>query len=336
MLSISSIQNAGSTTANALGTPSIGANSIINIATSATLKYTGAANGSSDRVVRLASATGGTFTLDASGSTPFNLTGGITSAGTSGVSILILIGNGSGTESGVIANGSGTNITAVTKNGGGIWALGGGNSYTGDTTVNAGTLVVGGIVVGNTIVSGGTLVVGGTISGSTNVNTGGTLASDNGNGTLTNVNINSGGTLSPGGGGGIGTFTVNGDLNLNGSSIFSVQFDSTATAVDGITLNGNLNIASGATLNVSDIGSNPSSIFDVAAPIVTYSGAWNGGTFAGLPDDSYFMSAGQAYQISYDGGVVTLTMLAVIPEPGSAVSLLGGLGLLLGVRRRRA
>jgi hypothetical protein len=29
-------------------------------------------------------------------------------------------------------------------------------------------------------------------------------------------------------------------------------------------------------------------------------------------------------------------MLAVIPEPGTAVSLLGGLGILLSTRRRRS
>jgi autotransporter-associated beta strand protein len=206
---------------------------------------------------------------------------------------------------------------SLLKSGAGMLTLLGSVNYAGTTTVNGGTLAV----------------VNASISGSATTVNSGTLAGDNS--TLGNVIINSGGTFAPGGGG-IGSLTVSGDLNLNGSSIFNVQFDSTAIAVDGVALNGNLNIASGVVLNVSDIGSNPSSIFGVTAPVITYSGTWNGGTFAGLPDDSYFMSAGQAYQISYDGGVVTLTMLAVIPEPGAAVSHLGGLGLLLGVRRRMA
>jgi len=54
------------------------------------------------------------------------------------------------------------------------------------------------------------------------------------------------------------------------------------------------------------------------------------------------MAGGRNFQISYNGsdtevpeGIVTITMVEVIPEPGAAVSLLGGLGLLLGLRRRR-
>ncbi len=183
----------------------------------------------------------------------------------------------------------------------------------------------------------GTLVVNGSISGSVTVNNSGTLAGDNGN--VANVTVNSGGKLSPGGIG-IGALTVNGTLNLNGSSILIVHFNSDALAVDGIAVGGDLNIASGATINVSDIGTNPGSIFNIPAPLITYGGVWNGGTFEGLPDDGYFFSGGQAYQISYNGNgsesVVTLTMLAVIPEPDSAALLLGGLGLLFGMRRRSA
>ncbi len=210
-----------------------------------------------------------------------------------------------------------TGTGGLTQNGSGSTTLSLVNSYTGGTTINAGTLVLNG-----------------TITGTTTVNNGCTLAGDNS--TMGNATINNGGTFSPGGGSAIGALTLNGDLALNTSSIFTVQFDSTAIAVDAITLNGNLNIASGAVLNVSDIGSNPINIFDVPASVITYTGAWNGGIFAGLPDDSYFMSAGQAYQISYDGGAVTLTMVAAIPEPCTAVSLLGGLGILLGMRRRSA
>ena len=321
VLSIDSIQNAGSATPNALGNPVAGANSVINLADSCTLRYTGSANGSSDRVVNLSSASDGTYTLDASGAAPFVLTSAITTNATSGATTLVLTGGGSGAAGGAIINGTGASVTSVIKNGVGTWTVASTNTYTGPTNVNAGTLAMNGSISGST----------------TNVNNGGTLTGDNG--TFGNVIVNGGGTFSPGGNL-VGTLTVAGDLTLKDSSMLLAQFNSDAPAVDGIIVNGNLNISNGAVLNVSDIGSSASSIFDLPAPFITYSGTWNGGTFLGMPDDSYFMSGGQAYFISYDGAggesIVTLTMVAAVPEPGVAVSLLGGLGLLLGVRRRRA
>ncbi len=308
------------------------------------------------QILSVSGVVSGAFKLDKAGAGTLVFSASNTYSGVTTIDAGILqLGNGGTTgallpASGLTNNGTivinrsntvtqDTDFGLITGTGGFVQAGGGtailnrANTYTGTTTVNAGTLMVFGSISGNATVNAGVLVVNGTISGTTTVNSGGILTGNNG--VLANVTVNIGGTLSPGGGA-IGAFTVNGDLGLNGSSIFSVQFDSTATAVDTISLNGNLNIASGAALNVTDLGANPGSIFGVPAPVITYSGTWNGGTFAGLPDDSFFTSAGQAYQISYDGGVVTLTMVAVVPEPGVAVSFLGGLGLLLGVRRRRA
>jgi hypothetical protein len=57
-----------------------------------------------------------------------------------------------------------------------------------------------------------------------------------------------------------------------------------------------------------------------------------------LTQGEVFAIGSNAFQISYTGGTGSndVVLTAVVPEPGTVAALLGGTGVLLGVRRRRS
>jgi autotransporter-associated beta strand protein len=121
------------TVANASSNSSLGTGggtAAISIGGSGILAYNGSGH-SSSRAITL---TGTGATIDASGSGALTLSGGLV-GNTFNVE---LTGTGTATQSGVIATSTGT----LTKIGTGIWILSGSNTYTGTTTVSAGTLVL--------------------------------------------------------------------------------------------------------------------------------------------------------------------------------------------------
>ncbi|HVX63201.1 MAG TPA: autotransporter-associated beta strand repeat-containing protein, partial [Pirellulales bacterium] len=165
----------------------------------------------------------GSLILGASGSVSETIdrligSGTVTGAGTPGADSLTIGANGgSATFSGLIQNGAATTTLSITKIGGGAEILTGANTYSGGTTVNAGTLLV------NNIAGSGTG------SGTVNVNNNAALG---GTGVISGpVNLNNTAHLAPGAGAGIlGTGSVafgggtNFDVDINGPSV-GVQYD---------------------------------------------------------------------------------------------------------------
>ncbi|MDO9152819.1 MAG: autotransporter-associated beta strand repeat-containing protein [Paludibacter sp.] len=117
-------------------------------------------------------------------------------------------------------------VAAIRKVGTGIWTLNNSNTYGGGTTIMSGTLMV-----NNATGSGlGT--------GAVNVLAEGTLS---GTGSVSgSVTVSEGGVLSPGNG--IGTFTINNNVNIQPSGVFLVEIDKTNVKNDQLNLTGTLTI----------------------------------------------------------------------------------------------
>jgi autotransporter-associated beta strand protein len=132
ILSVSSIANQLGTATTPIAMSSAGA---------AQLLYTGAGETTS-RGISTSGALGNTATIKQSGSGLLKFTGNFTVTSNNNRN-LILDGStaGTGEISGAISNATGY-VTQVTKNGTGTWTLSGLNTYTNNTVVNAGTLVL--------------------------------------------------------------------------------------------------------------------------------------------------------------------------------------------------
>ncbi len=208
---------------------------------------------------------------------------------------------------------------SLTKTGDGIATLAGANTYSGATTVSAGTLVVSGSLSGTanvSVASTATLASGAT----------GSIT------TATAGDVSVTGSLAPGNAGSVGTLTLapgaGGKLNFLSGATFKFDISGTnsdsvafSTSGDWLTGSGNVTLAlSGIT--AGDYG-NTYTVFQNATTA--------GFTFANITGydsadfSANFTQVGNNYQVSF----------TAVPEPGSAVSLLGGLGCLLGLQRFR-
>jgi autotransporter-associated beta strand protein len=193
--------------------------------------------------------------------------------------------------------------TGITKTGSGTLSLTGENSYTGDTLVSDGTLIVNGNISTSlvTVASGATLSGTGTV-GSTTVN----------------------GTLAPGNS--IGTLNVSGTLSLANIATFEIDptngigFDRSADLVSAsgaVSYDGTLNVLYGGLASDFTNGM----IFNL----------FRGSSFSGSFDtvNLPLLTGGLTWQ----DNLLSNGTLTVIPEPSAA--LLGGIGVLALLRRRR-
>jgi fibronectin-binding autotransporter adhesin len=256
---------------------------------------------------------GGTLSIGANSDTVGTVTltsGSIT--GTSGV----LTGTSYDVRSGSISAILGGTGVALAKTTSGIVTLSSVSTYTGATTVSAGTLVVNGNISTSTL---------------TTVQTGATLG---GTGTLGAITIN--GILSPGNS--IGTINALGDVTWNDNDAWAFELGSAAStlALANTTpgLSDLLNITGAGNDFIK--GSGASFTFDFGG---TGTAGWyklvdwdSATTF--VASDFFYNNLGGSLTGSFtvDSGTSAL-YLNVVPEPRAA--MLGALGLLMLLRRRR-
>ena len=251
-----------------------------------------------------------------------------------------------GTSSDSIFSGNITDTaTALTKTNTGIWTLSGTNTYTGATNVSGGTLIIGAsgsLATGSavTVANTATLTNNGAVGGSVTVNTGGTL---NGSGTFNGaVAVN--GSLNPGNSPGLQTY--NSGLTLGAASATTMEiagtggvggtdFDMVNVAGGTLGYGGSLSIVDYLAFNVSG-QDGIYNLFDGTTTgdftSVTVDGvALTGSNLLGTGTGAWAASSGGVdYSFTESTGVLSVT---VVPEPGAA--LLGGVGMLALLRRRR-
>jgi autotransporter-associated beta strand protein len=260
------------------------------------LSYTGAA----DTYIR-------GFTVNAGGGELDNTTANLLQLSTAGVATsgtFTLCNTSSG---GITVNNtsviSGIGGVAVNNSGTGVVTLAATNTYTGATTVNAGTLSLTGSAAAGSAV---TVNNGGTLAGTGTVN--GTLA------------VNAGGTLGPGVGAASGTLTAKNNITLASGAVFNATLNGNANN-DMISWSGtgtcNLNSATLALTigTTAPVVGNTYKIIDNTST-GTISGTFNG-LAQGAMTSAVYTTTTYYFTISYTGGTGNDVVLTCVAAPNS-------------------
>ncbi len=271
-----------------------------------TLQYTGSTAQSTDRSIRL-STTGGGGTIDASGSDPSATLSFTAAASTNffenpGSRTLTLTGSNTGTNTFAMAIAEAGGTTSLVKSGAGRWVLSGTSTYTGATSIAAGTLLVTGSVDATavSVASGGTLGGSGTIGGP--------------------VSISAGGILAPGTS--PGTLTINNTLALDAASILNFEIDAIdpSSSVLNDLIAGVTDLTLGGTLNLSGTGDFSTVTQGTTWRLFDYSGTLTDNTLS--LGTAPTLASGLSFVV--DTSTANQVNLSIVPEPGSlALAALG-------------
>jgi autotransporter-associated beta strand protein len=268
--------------------------------------------------------TNGSVTLNPT--TASLLIGNVTNQATTNPHTLILDGTSTGNEiTGNITNNGVAGVLSLSKTNSSTWTFSNANTYSGGTTITAGTLMLtaaGNLGVGNvTLGSGGTLDISGitgadfTLS-STQVFTADGLVNATGKTLVVN------GTLNPGSS--PGDLDVTGSFTLGSTSISNFEINGiTAGLFDSVQVTGTLTF--GGILNLST-----GYAFQVGDAVDLFDWGTVTGTFASITGTD--LGGGLSWDTSslYTTGVIT-----VVPEPATWTLITVGGTLLMTLRRRR-